>query len=231
MPLPKLSHIVYPIEFKSVGLKTTFRPFTVAEEKILMHIKDSNDPLFIRANVKTLINNCVQDPVDVEKLATYDVENFMLRIRAKSVGETVDVQYTDPETKKVHKGKLDLENIRVIEAANHNPKIEIADGVGVIMRDPDFASAIAVQASKSSQADTAWKLVVQCIVSIYDATTVYVVGKDTTLEEVSEFVDTIPNTVSSKLIEYIMSAPRLEADITLDDGRVIPVTGLTNFLT
>lgn len=229
MPLPKISHIVYPITFKSVGLETTFRPFTVAEERILLHIKDSKDPAFIKANIKSLITNCVQSKLDVDKMATYDIENFLLRVRAKSVGEIVDVVYTDPESKTKLKGKLNLESIRVVESEDHKAKVEITDEIGLMLKDPDFATILSLQSSQDDP-DVVWKLIVACVDKIYDANDVYVSGVDTTIDEVQDFVNDLPHEVSKRLIAYINTMPHLEADLTLEDGRVIPITGLMNFL-
>ena len=41
--------------------------------------------------MRQIVNNCVQTPIDVMKLATFDLEYFFLNIRAKSTGEEIEL--------------------------------------------------------------------------------------------------------------------------------------------
>ena len=76
MPLPKLSQPIFSLTLPSSGKAVRFRPFTVREEKLLMIAQESGERKDIINTYKQLINNCCIDPVDVDKLASFDIEYF-----------------------------------------------------------------------------------------------------------------------------------------------------------
>ena len=91
MALPKLNTAKYTTVIPSNGKEVEFRPYLVKEEKILMIAAETNDQKAILRAVKDVINTCY-DEIDVNKLAMFDVEYLFLQLRAKSVGETMNVR-------------------------------------------------------------------------------------------------------------------------------------------
>ena len=101
MPLPKINTPTYELVLPSSGKKVKYRPFLVREEKILIMALESEDMNQISNGVVQILNDCIiTKGVKVESLATFDIEYLFLNIRAKSVGETVDVQVTCPDDNK-----------------------------------------------------------------------------------------------------------------------------------
>ena len=83
MALPVINVPTYSVTIPSTKKKETFRPFLVKEEKILiLALEDGGDEAIARA-IKQIINNCTFEKIDVESLATFDLEYVFLRIRAK----------------------------------------------------------------------------------------------------------------------------------------------------
>ena len=92
MPLPKIATPTYELVLPSSGRKVKYRPFLVKEEKILIMALESEDSKQITSAIKTVIRDCILTRgIKVEKLATFDIEYLFLNVRAKSVGETVEV--------------------------------------------------------------------------------------------------------------------------------------------
>jgi len=75
----------------STGKKITFRPFTVKEEKSLLLALQENDVNIVVNAIKSVVKVCTDNKVDVEKIPYYDMEFIFLQIRAKSIGETIDL--------------------------------------------------------------------------------------------------------------------------------------------
>jgi len=89
MPLPKIDQPLFDMIIPSTGKKVTFRPFLVKEEKILLIAQQSgNDSEIIRA-IKQILNNCIQDHLDLDTLAIFDLEYAFLKLRSKSVNNVV----------------------------------------------------------------------------------------------------------------------------------------------
>ena len=75
----------------STGNKITFRPFTVKEEKSLLLALQENDVNIVVNAIKSVVRVCTDNKLDVEKIPYYDMEYIFLQIRAKSIGETIDL--------------------------------------------------------------------------------------------------------------------------------------------
>ena len=97
MALPKIKHPTYKITIPSNEKEVNFRPFTVQEEKLLLMAKNSEKTEDIINTVKQVIQNCIIEPIEIEKLAIFDIEYIFIKLRSKSVGEIVELDYTDPE--------------------------------------------------------------------------------------------------------------------------------------
>ena len=92
MALPKLNdNPSYRVTVPSTGQETSFRPFLVKEQKALLIAYETQDKKdMIRAVLKT-IEACIEEPLR-GNLTTFDVDYLFTKIRAKSVGETADIQ-------------------------------------------------------------------------------------------------------------------------------------------
>ena len=111
-----LKNVVSLPEYKSVlpsGLNVRYRPFVVKEEKILLMAKESKDFEHIYSCIKNVIKNCVIEPenIDVDKLSYFDVQQLFIYLRCKSMGESVQIRVTDPDTKQTFETELDLEKL------------------------------------------------------------------------------------------------------------------------
>ena len=98
MPLPKISTPTYELELPSTGKKIRYRPFLVREEKILIMALESEDTKQISSAIVQILSDCIATKtVKVSELSTFDIEYLFLNVRAKSVGETVEVNVTCPD--------------------------------------------------------------------------------------------------------------------------------------
>ena len=85
MALPKIKHPTYSVTIPSLKKEITLRPFTVQEEKILFMARSSDNTLDVIKAVKQIIQNCIQEPIDMNKLSTFDIEYLFIKLRSKSV--------------------------------------------------------------------------------------------------------------------------------------------------
>jgi hypothetical protein len=98
MPLPKINTPTYELELPSTGKKIRYRPFLVREEKILIMALESENMKQITDAVVQILSDCIlTKTVKVFELSTFDIEYLFLNVRAKSVGETVEVNVTCPD--------------------------------------------------------------------------------------------------------------------------------------
>ena len=88
MALPVLSNDkpMYEVQVPSTQETYKFRPFLVKEQKSLLIAFESQDNKQILTTMLNCIESCVPG-IDLNKLATFDMDYIFTQIRAKSVGE------------------------------------------------------------------------------------------------------------------------------------------------
>ena len=115
MPLPKVNTPTYELVLPSTGKKVKYRPFLVREEKILIMALETEDIKQITQAVVDILTECILTKgIKFENLSTFDIEYLFLNIRAKSVGETVEVNIICPDDNKTSVTvSIDIDSIKV----------------------------------------------------------------------------------------------------------------------
>lgn len=231
MPLPKIDQPLFDMTIPSNGKKITFRPFLVKEEKILLIAQQSgNDTEIIRA-IKQILGNCIQEDLDIDSLAVFDLEYMFLKLRARSVNNVVKLSYRDNEDEQVYDFELDLDNVEIEMPESINSRIEINDNVGMTMKYPS-ASITERLKDFDNEVDLMTFFIINCIDTIYDEESVYVVDEFSE-EEITEFLDGLDVKSFEKIREFFESIPRLQHTIeyknSLGSDRSIELSSLKDF--
>lgn len=231
MPLPKIDQPLFDMTIPSTGKKVMFRPFLVKEEKILLIAQQSgNDSEIIRA-IKQILNSCIQEDLDIDSLAIFDLEYMFLKLRSRSVNNVVKLSYRDTEDGELYNFELDLDTIEVKMPKTVNSKIEINDAVGMTMKYPS-ASITDRMKDFENEVDLMTFFIVNCIDTIYDEDNVYV-ANEFSEEEITEFLDGLDVKSFEKIREFFESVPRLYHKIeytnSIDNKRTIELTSLKDF--
>ena len=93
MPLPKIDLPVFELKLVSLSNPVRFRPFLVKEEKLLLMALQDGDEETVFKTIKQIINNCLVDEVDIDKLPIFDIEYLFLNLRARSIGEKIETLF------------------------------------------------------------------------------------------------------------------------------------------
>lgn len=234
MALPKIEHPVIEIEVPSTGEKKSFRPFLVKEEKILLIAEQVKSRKETLKSVKQVINNCSLDDIDTDALLLVDIEYIFLQLRATSVNNIIDLNFTDNEDQKDYAFKVDINDIKVVKPKKKvSNKIAISDKVGIIIR---HANGLMVDKMPEYKNDINLFLfyIKNCIVEIYDEETVYD-AKEIDDKELDEFVDNIPSKCLDKIRAYLATTPTMQYTIeyknSLGNDRKIVLSNLDDFFT
>jgi hypothetical protein len=239
--LPKIDVPIYDLKLISNDKKIRFRPFTVKEEKLFLMALESDDIEATINTIKQVINNCVLDEINVNTLPMFDIEYLFLHLRAKSIGEEVQLKYkcnndiiTEEETKKC--GNLvdfsfNLLDIKPIKNKDHKNKIEITDKLGIVMKYPNFD--LIEKYKDSSNVEGLISMIIGCIDYIYDENEVYY-AKDSTEKELTEFVDSLQTKDLENIKLFFDTAPKLEKKLNFKCNKCgheeeINLEGIQNF--
>lgn len=197
MSLPRLPKDTIPYKNKWVK-KATLRPFTVGEQKILLQYKDATTPKEIFQALHKLMSVCVSG-VDVVDLPIFVVEDMFLKIRSKSIGESIDLSYickADVEGNECGgkmKFSLDLTQFKIVEPEGYTNKIMLSDTIGIVMK--ELPMSFYMESGDELSDDD---LMISCIESIFDGDDV-TMASDVSREELQAFYDDILPQVKIKI--------------------------------
>ena len=129
MPLPKIVTPSFELTLPSNKKKIKYRPFLVKEEKILILAIESGGMKEITMAIKDVLKNCVLTRgVKIDELPTFDIEYLFLNIRARSIGESIDLVITCPDDGKTKvTTKIYIDEIEVKKSKDHTKDIKIDD--------------------------------------------------------------------------------------------------------
>ena len=221
MALPKINTPIFELTLSSTGQSVQYRPFLMKEQKILLLALESGEPKAIMTAVKQIINNCAIGDIETDKLPTFDLEYFFMRLRGKSIGETVDLQLRHPtglnsknETcDHVTKFAFNIMEVEVQKTIGHTDKIIIdeATGLGIKLKYPT-ANFTDIDTDNLSQLDIAVEMLIDCIDYVYDKDEVYK-KEDSTKKEISEFIDSLSQDQFKNVMNFFETMPKLKHTI------------------
>tara|TARA_B000000609_G_scaffold917_1_gene638 strand:- start:312 stop:1031 length:720 start_codon:yes stop_codon:yes gene_type:complete len=225
MPLPKVNTPTYELVLPSTGKKVKYRPFLVREEKILIMALETEDIKQITQAVVDILTECILTKgIKFENLSTFDIEYLFLNIRAKSVGETVEVNLICPDDNKTSVTvAIDIDSIKVKKNRKHKNIVKLDDNLSLKLKYPSLDQFIGSNfESKDDQSiSSTLKVITSCIDVIYTEEESWV-GSDSTEKELEEFIDQL-NTKQFQLIEeFFNTMPKLSHPVKVKN----PITGV-----
>lgn len=231
MSLPKIEYPIHNINVPSLKKTYTFRPFLVKEEKLLLMAKESDNPSDSLSAIKQVVNNCLLEKLDINKLSIFDLEFIFLKLRAVSVDNKIKVSYKDSEDNKVYDFEIDLNTIEVKYPENIDNVIKINDKVGMTMKYPS-ASLYDDKEFLSLEKDYMFELIIRCIDNVFVEDEIYNV-KDYKRQELEEFLENLDIKTFESVNEFLMTAPKIEHTIEykneMGNDRKIVLSSLNDF--
>jgi hypothetical protein len=218
MALPMMSAPTYTMVVPSSGVSVKFRPFLVKEEKALLIAQQSEDIGVMIQTLKGIINTCVLDTLDVDKLATFDLEYMFTQIRAKSVGEIIelifpcDIDHGEDNEKARVKVSIDLTTLVVEKDPNHNNKINLFGDVGVVMKYPTMDVMKRLENLDTNDLDKVFSVVADSIDYIYQGEEIFY-GKEQKHEELLQFLNNLTSEQFVKVQQFFATMPKIKKEI------------------
>jgi len=238
MPLPKINTPIYELVLPSSGKKVKYRPFLVREEKILIMALESEDQKQISNAIKTVITECIQTRgVKVDKMPTFDIEYLFLNVRAKSVGETVEVNVTCPDDGRTQvQMEIDIDAIQVQKNPDHTDTIKLDKDLSVKMNYPSMAQFIEnnfeVDVNKP-QVDQSLDIIMACIDQVYTAEESWD-ASDCTKKELRDFVESMNSKQFKDIETFFETMPKLQHTVKVKNPETkveseVNIEGLASF--
>jgi hypothetical protein len=211
MALPKIATPTYELEIPSSKDKITYRPFLVKEEKLLLLAMETEKEEDIIHAIKTIINNCTFEKVNVETMPLFDLEFIFLNVRAKSVGEVINLKLLCEDDKETYADvSINLEDIKVDFNDTHTNHIKLNDDVSMIMSYPQYN----MMTTPEGGSDTAYvfKIIKQSVSQIVEGETIHEKA-DFTDKELDEFIESLTSKQFQDIQSFFETMPRLRHEV------------------
>lgn len=216
MALPLNSTPVYTLTVPSTEKQVKYRPFLIKEEKSLLIAQQSEDPMVMVDSLKEVIRSCIKEKdFNVDDLATFDLEYIFTQIRAKSVGEIVELMLrcdTCTDEKAVAKVNIDLTSVSVNKSEEHKNKISLYDDVGIQLKYPTMDVIKKLENLKQTDIESVFAIVVDCIDFIFTSNEVFH-AKEQTREELIEFLNNLTSDQFMNIQKFFETMPKLTKEI------------------
>ena len=212
MALPKLNDVPkYELTIPSTDKKVYFRPFLVKEQKVLMMALETQDDKQILKSITDTIEACLEEDINVNTLATFDVEYMFTQIRAKSVGETTEILAECTHCNAQNKVKVKLDDIK-IDVNIDDQIIKLNELYTIKMRYPKYTSMIDKDEGETSVTKILYNLVMTCLDELRTENEI-IKFDDEPESEVVSFIENITTDQFDMLLKFVNELPSLKHDI------------------
>jgi len=216
MALPVLNKLPkYDVTIPSTKKKTTFRPYLVKEEKVLLMASETGDENTIARATVDMIKSCVDDDIDEKNITIFDMEYLFCQIRSKSVGETSKMMMTCPSIECGHSTEVNIPLDQVKVTMNDDIKniIKLNDEVSIEMRYPSFHSINSNQhlATAENETDIVYHTILCCIKAILTEEEKINID-DEPYDDLITFVNNMTTSQFNMLKDFVAASPEVELD-------------------
>lgn len=240
--LPVIKAPTFSLKLPSNNQKVVYRPFQVKEEKILLIAQKSEDNEDQIRAIKQILTNCVIEPEDFnpDNVASFDIEYLFLKLRAKSVGETVKIKVLPQEREGLPPmdAEINIDELEPYFDPSHTNMIELDKNTKLKMKYPTLGELLNIQGGETDET-ALFTILRDSIDTIYMGEEVYE-SKDQTKEELDDFMDSFTSKQFAELQKFFQTLPTIKTEIEYkwvnpEDSKdvyteTVTVQGLTSFL-
>ena len=239
MPLPTIATPTYELILPSTGKKLKYRPFLVKEEKLLILALESKSQVEITNSVKDVLKKCViTRGVKIDDLPTFDIEYLFLNIRAKSVGEDINLVVTCPDDRETEVNvTVYVDEIEVVKSKDHTPDIKLDGDMTLRMKYPSLSQFIENNFDTDDEAkttvDKTFQLIADCMDTVYTKEEAWE-SKDYSPDERLEFIEQLNSKQFKEVERFFATMPKLSHTIEVTNPNTkkkssIVLEGLADF--
>lgn len=221
MPLPKLNTPEYRLNVPSTDDEIKYRPFVVAEEKLLLIAQETGDEEAMLNAVKNIVEGCTFGAINVENLPLFDLEYIFLNIRAKSVGETAKLKVKCPDDEETEvEVEVYLPDVKVEVGEGHDNRVKLTDAMLLEMTYPRFDTVTSLKKRypKASDIEMTFHMIASTMLTLYDGEDEYDM-MDESHDERMKFVDQMTQAQFGKLQKFFETSPKLSHTINVTNPK------------
>ena len=239
MPLPTIATPTHELKLPSTGKKIKYRPFLVKEEKLLILALESKNPNEITNSVKDVLRKCIiTRAVKIDELPTFDIEYLFLNIRAKSVGEAIDMIIICPDDSETEVSvTVYVDEIEVQKSKDHKKDIVLDDKLTLRMKYPSLTQFIETNfdtnETPEETVNKTFKIVADCMDTIFTEEDAWEANEYTFKERI-EFIEQLNSKQYKEVEKFFSTMAKLSHTIKVTNPETkveseVKLEGLSDF--
>ena len=233
--LPQITTPEYRCTLPSNGEEIMFRPFLVKEQKILHIALEGDDEKEITNAMINIVEACIMSDINIKELPSFDIEYLFLNVRAKSVGELIDVIVTCPDDWETEvEVQINIDDINVTNQEGHDKDIQLDDELTLRMKYPSLDEFVKTNFNgEDINVDQGFDIIANCIDQIYSEEESWNTS-DCTKKELDEFIGNLTSSQFSKVEKFFASMPKLTHTLKVENPNTkveseVVLEGLASF--
>ena len=193
---------VFTSKMPSTKKQFKFRGYTAGEEQALLVAKESGNVSIMVENTKKTIASCTFNKVDPEKISAFDIEWVLLQLRAKSVGEEIELTMKCTECQKTNDSIININDIKMPVVNKDDNVVQLNDNLSVIMKYPGFD----VLESFTEKDANMFEILGSLISQVINGEEV-IEASELDPEELTRFITGMNSKTIKKLTSFLYTAP------------------------
>ena len=223
MALPRMDSVTYSLKLPSTAEELKYRPFTVKEQKALLIAIESEHVDTIQYAIGGVIKDCCFEKIDPWVLPAFDVEYIFLQVRAKSVGDKVDIQVQCPDDNETMVPvSVKISEVNVEMHVGHTNEIQLTDTIKLIMKYPTLKDIGMVQTMEGGQTAQIFDLIEACVQQVIEGEEIHE-RIDMSTEDLNGFIESLTNEQFDLVTAFFDTMPKLSHAVKVKN----PNTGKT----
>jgi len=208
--------------------KMKFRPFLVKEEKNLLLVVEEGEMTDVMRAIKNVLESCFED-LDTNNIALAEAEYLFLKLRQRSVSDTLELLYRPGGGKTPTKVTIDLNDIACPKRTKKTGgKIKITDKIAVSLKDITLDDVIRENVNIYTPSREESIKVISMMIDTVTMNEEVLSYTDISAKDRLDFVEAMTEDQFSKLVAYAKDAPILSYTYEKDDVD-FTLTGLNDF--
>ena len=176
--------------------------------------------------------------VKIDDLPTFDIEYLFLNIRAKSIGEDINLVVTCPDDRETEVNvTVYVDEIEVVKSKDHTPDIKLDGDMTLRMKYPSLSQFIENNFDTDDEAkttvDKTFQLIADCMDTVYTKEEAWE-SKDYSPDERLEFIEQLNSKQFKEVERFFATMPKLSHTIEVTNPNTkkkssIVLEGLADF--
>ena len=212
MTLPKIDLPIFQVKLPSNQKEVSFRPFIVKEEKLLLMAVESDNENEIINTTKQVINNClVESNVNIDTLPFFDVDYLFIALRAKSIGEAIEVKFTcnnwlgDRVCGNIFPAQIDIANCQIVKNDSIPKIIDLGKNIKIKMKYPNYTTMKSIL-DNDMVLNKKLNIIAGSVDQIIEGEKIHT-DKDFTKEELIQFLEGLTKEQFNKIEFFVENFP------------------------